>query len=114
MMRSKPREEDPNVNMVLRSGATIGEDKGKQPKEDTWVHKATTKEPEFDLEHEKETFMEAKKTFVEVSTLASKDQPKPRMDPSMFTNFLETCMKLLRDNKAVKGLHEFITKCTGS
>lgn len=25
MMRSEPREEDPNVNMVLKSGATIGE-----------------------------------------------------------------------------------------
>ena len=29
MMRSEPREEDPNVNMMLRSGATTGEDKGK-------------------------------------------------------------------------------------
>ena len=29
MMRSKPREEDPNVNMMLKSGATMGEDKGK-------------------------------------------------------------------------------------
>ena len=29
MMRSEPREEDPNVNMVLRSGVTTGEDKGK-------------------------------------------------------------------------------------
>lgn len=29
MMRSKPREEDPNMNMVLRSGETIGEAKGK-------------------------------------------------------------------------------------
>lgn len=35
MMRFEPREEDPNVNMILRSGATMGEDKGKQPKEDT-------------------------------------------------------------------------------
>jgi len=29
-------------------------------------HKAPTKEPEFDLEHAKETFMEAKKSFMEV------------------------------------------------
>ena len=33
------------------------------------------------------------------------------MDPSMLTTFLETCMKLLRDNKALKGLQELITKC---
>jgi len=29
MMRSELGEEDPNVNMVLRSDATIREDKGK-------------------------------------------------------------------------------------
>ena len=36
------------------------------------------------------------------------------MDPSMLTMFLETCMKLLRDSKAVKGLQELINKCTGA
>jgi len=48
--------------------------------------------------------MEAKKSFTEASTLGSKDHPKPGMDPSMLTTFLETCMKLLHDNKVVKGL----------
>ena len=57
--------------------------------------------------------MDAKKRFVEVSTLGSKDQPKTGMDPSMLTTFLEICMKLLRDNKAVKGLQELITRCAG-
>jgi len=113
-MRSEPHEEDPNVNMMLRSGATIGEDKGKQPEEDTWVHEAPTKEPEFDLECTKDTFIEAKKNFAKASTSGSKDQPEPGMDPSMLTTFLETCMKLLRDNKAVKGLQELITRCAGS
>jgi len=28
-MRSEPREEDPNVNMMLRSGMTMGDDRGK-------------------------------------------------------------------------------------
>jgi len=96
MMRSKPRKEDPNVNMMLRSSVTTGEDKGKQPEEDTWVRKAPTKEPEFDLEH--------KKSFTEASTSGSKDQPEPRVEPSLLTTFLETCMKLLHDNKAVKVL----------
>ena len=36
------------------------------------------------------------------------------MDPSILTTFLETCMKLLRDNKAVKGLQELITRCARS
>jgi len=75
MMRSEPREEDPNVNMMLRSGVTTREDTGKQPEEDTWVRKVPAKEPKFDLERTKETFMEAKKSFVEASTSSSKDQP---------------------------------------
>ena len=104
MMRFELREEDPNVNMMLRSIMTMGEDKGKKTEENTWVRKAPAKEPEFDLERAKETFMEAKKSFAEAPTSSSKDQPEPGMDPSMLTTFLETCMKLLHDNKVVKGL----------
>jgi len=86
---------------------------GKQPEGYTGVRKAPTKESEFELERAKEKFMEAKKSFVEVSTSSSKDQPETRMDPSMLTSFLEICMKLLRDNKVVKGLQELITRCAG-
>jgi len=102
MMRYEPRKEDLNVNVMLRSGMTIGDDKGKQSEESVWVHKAPTKEPEFDLECVKEKFMEAKKSFTKASTSGSKDQLEPGMDPSMLTTFLETCMKLLCDSKAVK------------
>jgi len=45
MMRSKPAEEDPNVNVMLRSGITTRDDKDKQPKESARVHKAPTKKP---------------------------------------------------------------------
>jgi len=60
MMRLEPCEEDLNVNLMLRSGITTGGDKGKHLEESTWVRKASTKEPEFDLEHAKVTFMEAR------------------------------------------------------
>ena len=80
MMRSEPREEDPNVNIVLRSGITTGDDKGKKSEESAWVCKAPTKEPEFDFERAMETFMEAKKSFTEASTSGSKDQLEPRRD----------------------------------
>lgn len=63
-----------------------------------------TKEAEFDLECPCETFMEEKKNFIEASTLGNKDEADQEMDPSMLTTFLETCMKLLCDSKAVKGL----------
>lgn len=99
MMRSEPRKEDPNVNMMLRSGTGLWEDKGKLTKEDVGVCK--------------ETCLEARKSFAEVSTLGSKDQPKPERDPSMMTTFLETCMKLLHNNRVVKGLQWLITGCAG-
>lgn len=35
------------------------------------------------------------------------------VDPFVLTTFLETCMKLLRDSKAVEGLQELIKKCVG-
>ena len=50
MMRSELRKEDLNIHVMLGSGMAIGEDKGKQPEEDTWVHKAPVKEVEFDLD----------------------------------------------------------------
>jgi len=89
----------------------MGDDKGKEPEDNTWVHKAPMKEAKFDLEHAWEAFMEAKKSFVEASTSGSKDKPKTEMDPSIVTTFLETCMKLLRDSKAMKGLQELINRC---
>ena len=58
--------------------------------------------------------MEAKKSFAEASTSGSKDRSESEMDPSMLTTFLETCMKLLHNSKAVKGLQELINKCTGT
>lgn len=114
MMRFEHREEDPNVNIVLQSGIAIGDDKGKQPEDNTWVHKALAKEVDFDLEHGRETFMEAKKSFTKVSTSQSKDKPNQEMDPYMLTTFLETCMKLLCNSKVVKGLQEHINRCIGS
>ena len=55
--------------------------------------------------------MEAKKSFIDASTSGSKDRLESEMDPSILTMFLETCMKLLRNNKVVKGLQELIASC---
>jgi len=82
----------------------MGDDKGKQQKNSTWVLKAPAKEAKFDLECTQETFMEAKKSFADASTSRRKYKPELEMDPSMLTMFLETCMKLLHDSKVVKGL----------
>ena len=55
--------------------------------------------------------MEVKKSFVEASTLGSQDKLVEELGPSMITTFLETCMKLLHDSKAMKGLQELINWC---
>jgi len=68
---------------------------------------------EFDFECAKETFMEAKKSFVDASTLGRKDRPEPGMDPSMLTPFLETCMKLLCNRKVVKDCRNSLTDVLG-
>jgi len=103
-MRSESCEEDLNVNIVPQSGIAMGDVKGKQPEDSTCVHKASVKEAKFDLECTWENFMEAKKSLAEPSTSGIKDRPEPKMYPSMLTTFLETCMKLLRASKVVKGL----------
>jgi len=41
------------------------------------------------------------------------DQSEPYKGPSMLPTSIETCMKLLRDNRAVKGLQEVINRYTG-
>lgn len=80
----------------------MGDDKGKHLEDSTWVRRALSKEAKFDLEHAKENFMEAKKSFANASTSKSKVRLEPKVDPSMLTTFLETCMKLLHNSKAVK------------
>lgn len=89
----------------------MGGDKGKQPEDNTWVCKALVKENVFDLEYACVTFMEAEKRFVEASTLGSRDKPYYEMDPYMFMTFLESCMKVPHDSKALEGLQELINRC---
>jgi len=74
MMREEPCEEDHNINIVTRSGIATREDKGKWLETKGWVHKAAEKEVGFDLNWAKETFMEAKKNFVEASTSGSQEK----------------------------------------
>lgn len=71
MVRDEPREEDPTVNIVLRSEMTTSEDKGKKLEESEWACKGLEKEVSFDLECAKETLMEVKKSFAEASTSGS-------------------------------------------
>lgn len=57
--------------------------------------------------------MEANKIFAKASTSRSQEKPTEETNLSMISTFLETCMKLLRDSKVVKGLRELINRCVG-
>lgn len=116
MVRVKPREEDSNINIVLRSGITTSADKGKQLEEEGWVRKTAEKEVDFDLNHAKETFLEAKKYFAKASTSGSQEKmlesnALQEVDPYILANFLKTYMKLFRDQRVVEGLQDLIDKC---
>ena len=100
----------PAINVVTRSGAmTQMQNKEKQPDED-WVHKTPEKFPTFDVGREKETFMEAKKNFVDLSTAVaptqqhqqqSQSQEASKDKVSTLSTFLQICMNLLRNHNAL-------------
>lgn len=114
MMRAEPREEDPSINMVLRSGTTIGGNPQEERAEGGKRRDTATKKHDFEPEQGKKMSREAQRSFAATSTPGRRDQTEPRLDPSMITTFLETCMKLLRDSKVIQGLQELITRCVGS
>ena len=91
----------------------------KQPDE-AWVRKAPVKVPAFDIEREKETFMEAKKYFVDSSIAVAPAQPHQQQSQlqeastdkvSTLSSFLQSCLKLLRNHNALSELQKVIASC---
>lgn len=127
MMWSEPHEDNPRISIVTWSGVATGEDRveGKNLVVDTWVRKAGEKNIWFDLQKEKENFLEVKKIFIDprASKLMTQTQLQPwkntpevgttmeNLDSTVLKSFLEMCMKLLRDQKVVEGLQELINNC---
>ena len=112
-MISIEQRPSPAINVVTRSGATTeAQNKEKQPDE-AWVRKAPVKVPASNLEKEKETFMEAQKYFVDSSTSVVPAQPHQQQSQpqeasidkvSTLTSFLQSCLKLLRNQNALSEL----------
>lgn len=113
MMTLEPCEGDPSINMVLRSDTTTGGDARKQPRDDEKGRDDPIRKPDLEIEQVKGMSKEAQKSFIEVSTPCNRDPIELGMYPSTLTTFLETCMKLLCDNRVVKGLQVLITRCMG-
>ena len=66
------------INVVTQSGATTHIQK---QTDEAWVRKAPKKVPAFDIEREKETFMEAKRDFDGPSTTVAPVQPHQPPSP---------------------------------
>ena len=79
MMAAKRRTHEPRISIVTRSGAAIGSDKEneKRESESAWVRKTTKKFHVFDIQKEKEVFMEEKQSFMDSRASTSSAQPKP-------------------------------------
>ena len=107
----------PAINFVTRIGATTeAQNKEKQPAE-AWVRKAPEKIPAFDVKREKETFMETKRDFADPNTsVVPAQQPQQQSQPqeastdkvSTLSSFLQSCMKLLRNQNALNELQKVI------
>ena len=80
---------------------------------EAWVRNTPEKIPSFDVDREKETFMEAKRDFADPGTSVatahqhqqqSQSQEASPDQVSTLTSFLQSCMKLLRNQNALKEL----------
>ena len=95
------------------------QNKEKQPDE-AWVRNTPKKIPAFDVGREKGTFMEAKKYFSDPRTsVATTQQHQQQLQSqeasptqvSTITSFLQSCMKLLRNQNALNELQKVIASC---
>ena len=103
----------PTINIVTRSGATTQVQNKEKQHDESWVRKTPEKVPTFDVGREKETFMEAKKYFVDPSTAVAPAQQHQQQSQSQeastdkvstLSTFLQSCMKLLQNQNALNDL----------
>ena len=64
----------PAINVVTRSGATTQVQNKEKQLDEGWVHRTPEKVPTFNVDREKETFMEAKKDFLDLSIVVASAQ----------------------------------------
>ena len=109
--RAKLHDEEPCVNVFTRSGTTTSEDKGKKLDNEILIRKSHKKKEELNLQCEKDTFVEVKKGFAEASTsTSSRTMDVARVDEEI-KPFLQACIKLLHNKKAVENLQALIDNC---
>ena len=110
----------PALNVVTRSGATMQVQNTEKQSVEAWVRKTPEKIPAFDIDREKETFMDAKRDFADPGTLvATAHQHQQQLQSqeaspdqvSTLTSFLQSCMKLLINQNALNELQKILKSC---
>ena len=129
------------LNVVMWSGLVTNGSQSGSAKKNTkeWVWKSTVKPPIFELQKEKETFLQAWRDFcnagasysktnakgkgitrtpLQSDPFASEDQQRLNIIPSveseptrLVRSFLQSCRKLLRDEQALLEMQNLINKC---
>ena len=108
----------PAINVVTRSGATTQVQNIEKRPDEARVCKTPEKIPAFDVNREKETFMEARKDFAGPPVAVSQQLHQPSQlqeaspdQVSALTSFLQSCMKLLRNKTALNELQKVLQSC---
>ena len=110
----------PAINVVTRSGATTHVQNTEKQSIEAWVRKTSENIPAFDVDREKETFMEARRDFDDPGTSVATTQQHQQQSHSQeaspdqvstLTSFLQSCMKLLRNKNALNELQKVLQSC---
>ena len=110
----------PAINVVTISGATTHIQPAETQPDEACVRQAPMKVPSFVIEREKETFMETKQDFGESTTVVAPAQPHQQQSQlqeastnkvSTLSSFLQSCLKLLRNQNALSELQKVIASC---
>jgi hypothetical protein len=135
------RTPDQKINVIMRGGLVTNDAQSIGVKQSTaeWVRKSIVKSPTFDLHKEKETFLQVRRDFYDVEASASKTNYKEKeivsiplhSDPfvgeeqqhlsirpheenesiGLVKSFLQSCLKLLKDERVILEMQNLIDKC---
>lgn len=102
-------DEGPSINFITHNGMATGGAKERVVVE-PFIRKATIKKERLNLQKEKETFIESHKYFTKDEASTSKAPTSLRVDDEV-KPFVQACMKLLPNQKAVENLQALIDSC---
>ena len=108
-VKVEPRDEGPSVNVITHSGmATRGS--AEKVEVEPLIHKEATKQEGLDLHKENETFVATRQDFAKAVASNPQAPTNLKADAEVKT-FLQACMKLLHNQRAIENLQVLIDSC---